>query len=349
MSTKKLTDTILESWGQKVICIVLAIVLYVFNRMASLERKVFTVPLKVEASGLMMPVTEIPKYVKVSVRSKAENMPAINGANIFASINFSDFTEKGIYNVPVMISLGEDLILMDPFEYSVKPECVSVDLDTKELAYIPVKPALSGEVEHGYTISKIDVNPSTVKVVGPSRILKKVTHIDTKKVIVSGAATNFSRDVKLDNINSIIKVVPESDFRVTISVIPATDTKVYTGLTPTLTGLNPCFEIMSEIPKISFKVAGTVPVLENYNYNENTVTADCSSIDGEGTFDVPVYVRLPASMALVEKSAETIPVSVMEKKKNASEDEIVPEQSEDNSDSESSLQVLDSVTEEKKS
>ena len=314
MNIKKLTDSIFDSWGQKVICIVLAIVLYVFNRVASLERKVFTVPLKVEANGLMMSTTEIPRYVKVTVRSKAENMPSINSGNIFASVNYSDYAEKGVYNIPVMISMTEELMLLDPLEYSVKPEYVTVDLDTKELAYIPVKPALSGEVEHGYTISNIDVSPSTVKVVGPSKILRKVKHIDTKKVIVSGAATNFSRDVKLDSVNSLVKVVPEGDFKVTISVIQATDTKIYTGLTPSLTGLDPKFEIISEIPKISIKVAGTVTVLENYNYTEKTVLADCSSIEAEGTYEVPVQVRIPSNLALVEKSTEVISVSVAEKK-----------------------------------
>ena len=131
---------------------------------------------------------------------------------------------------------------------------------------------------------------------------------------MSGAATNFSRDVKLDSVNSLVKVVPEGDFKVTISVIQATDTKIYTGLTPSLTGLDPKFEIISEIPKISIKVAGTVTVLENYTYTEKTVLADCSSIEAEGTYEVPVQVRIPSNLALVEKSTEVISVSVAEKK-----------------------------------
>ena len=87
MNRKKLTDRIFEDWGQKVVCIVLAVIIYVFSQVATLERKVFVLPLKVEADGLMMANSDIPKFVKVSVRTRAENMPSINSGNIFAYIN----------------------------------------------------------------------------------------------------------------------------------------------------------------------------------------------------------------------------------------------------------------------
>ena len=38
----------------------------------------YVLPLKVEADGLMMANSDIPKFVKVTVRTRAENMPSIN-------------------------------------------------------------------------------------------------------------------------------------------------------------------------------------------------------------------------------------------------------------------------------
>lgn len=337
MNKKKWTDNIFEDWGQKVICIVLAVIIYVFSQVATLERKVFVLPLKVEADGLMMANSDIPKFVKVTVRTRAENMPSINSGNIFAYINLNEYTETGFCNVPVRVSLTEDLMLIDPLEYSVKPAFLNVELDKKELAYIPVKPAISGYVEHGYVISNIDVSPSTVKVVGPSKMINKTTSIDTKKVIVTGAATNFSREVKLDNINSRLKVVPEGDFRVTISVIPATDTKEYKNLSPFVENLNPDFELTSEIAKINFKATAAVSVLENYSCTPKTVSVNCAEITAAGSYNLPVIVNLPKNMALVEKSTETVTVNVAEKVKE------IPETSELETKIESDEEVIEEL------
>lgn len=313
MNTKKLTEQLLENWPQKIICIVLAIVLYVFNRVSSLEKKVFTVPLKVEASGLMMPASELPRYVKVTIRTKAENMPGINSSNIFASVNLNDYTEAGNYRVPVSLSLAEELLLLDPLEYSSKPDSIEIELDTKSLAYIPVKAALSGEVEHGYTISNIDVSPSTVKVVGPAKIMEKTKFINTRKVIVSNAAKNFSQEVKLDNINAKLRVMPESDFRVTVTVVPATDVKEYKEIIPSILNLADNLSIDSQVPSLSFKISGTVPALERFELSNETVSLDFINVKEPGTYEIPVSVSIPKGMTLSEKSLETVPVQIVEK------------------------------------
>lgn len=313
MSTKKLNERLFENWPQKIICIILSIVLYVFNRVSSLERKVFTVPLKVEASGLMMPASEVPRFVKVTIRTKAENMPGISSSSVFASVNLDEYTETGRYRVPISISLSEGLILLDPLEYSAKPDSIEIDLDTKALAYIPVKAALSGEVEHGYTISNVEINPSTVKVVGPSKMIEKTKFISTRKVIVSNAAKNFTQEVKLDNINSKVMVMPESDFKVTVTVVPATDSKDFKDIIPSVLNLSETLSVESQIPAVSFKLAGTVPALERFSVEQDTVSLDFSSVTEPGTYEIPVNIAYPRTMALSEKTAETVTVTVVER------------------------------------
>lgn len=311
MNIKKLTEPLLEDWAQKVLCLVLAIVIYVFHIVATLDRKSFTVPLKVEAQGLMMPNSDVPRYVKITVRSTAENMPVITSAGFSAALKLNDFTEAGSVSVPVSVSISPELMLLDPLEYSVTPDTINLTLDSREIAYIPVKPALSGEVEHGYMISQLEANPSTVKVIGPASVLNKVTHIDTKKVIVSGAAKTFSKETKVDNINAKLNVEAEGDIRVTVTVQPASDTRSFSGIVPALTGLSESLEVVGDVPAVTLRLAGTVPVLEGYSYTEKTVTADCSEIQEPGTYDIPVFVRVPANLSLVEKSPETISITVV--------------------------------------
>lgn len=313
MNIKKLTDGLIENWPQKIICIVLAIVLYVFNRVSSLEKKVFTVPLKVEASGLMMPASELPRYIKVTIRTKAENMPSINSSSVFASVNLDEYTECGKYRIPVSISMSESLMLLDPLEYSAKPDSLEIELDTKELAYIPIKAAISGEVEHGYTISNIDISPSTVKVLGPAKMIEKTKFINTRKVIVSNAAKNFSQEVKLDNINSKLRVIPESDFRVTVTVIPATDSKTFSEIIPSVVNLSEGLSIDSEIPSVSIKLTGSVNGLEKLELSQDALYLDFKNISEAGTYDLPLNFSIPKSFAIVEKSLESVNISLVKK------------------------------------
>ena len=191
MNIKKLIEKISDNWAAKIICFALAIFIYIFHQVALLDKKTFSVPLKVESEGLLTPSSQIPPYVKVSVRTKSDSISAVSSAGIKAYLYLEEYTEPGIYSVPVSLKLSSDLMLVEPLEISVKPEILRVELDEKIQKYIPVEPSVSGEVEKGYKISAMEVVPSTVKVVGPSRIVNKMKRVYTAKVNVKGAATGF--------------------------------------------------------------------------------------------------------------------------------------------------------------
>lgn len=313
MNTKKWTEKLFENLGPKIVCLGLAIFLYIFNRTFSLERKTITVPLKVEASGLMMPYSDVPKFVKIHVRSSAEHIAAINGSSFTATLNLDNYTEAGNYTVPVTINTNQNLMLLETLEYSVHPELINVDLDEKILRYVPVKAVYSGEVEHGYEISNVDINPATVKVAGPSRILNKVKHIYTRKVNVNGASLSLSQEVKLDNINPKLDVLPESDFKVTVTITPAAGEKVLESVKVMCLGIADNLEIAGEMPAVSVKLGGNIPVLDGFEPLENFIVADLSSITEAGTFEVPVVYNVPENVSLAGKPKETISVTLVTK------------------------------------
>lgn len=313
MNTKKLTEKLFEDLGPKIVCLGLAILLYVFNRISTLERKTITVPLKVEASGLMMPYSDVPRYVKIHVRSSAENVSSINASSFIATLNLDNFTDAGNYSVPVTITTSQNLMLLDTLEYSCHPEVINVELDEKIVKYIPVKPVYSGEVAHGYEITNVDISPSTVKVVGPSLILNKTKQIYTRKVNVNGASLSLSQEVKLDNINHKLEVLPEGDFKVTVSINPASGTKEFDNVIPVCMGLSDTLMVEGDLPKIDVKVAGQIPVLESYELGENTVAVDLSAIFEPGKYEVPVNVKLPLNIELESVTKEIVSINIVSK------------------------------------
>lgn len=318
MSISKLIDRISNNWAAKVICLILAFFLYIYNRTTSLQKKTFTIPLSVEAEGLMMPAADLPKFVKVVVTTTKENMAFIQESDFSAKVNLDNFADPGEYVVPVSVSVSEKLELLDTFECRSKTEAVNVLLDEKILKYVPVEVAPSGTPAYGYKISQFDVSPATVKVVGPSRIVEKTKRIYTKKVIVDGAARSFSLDVQLDSrFNSKIKILPEGDFKVTVKIDPLEETRKYEKIVPSVQNLDEKLEISGGLPKIQISVSGEVLALDGFAPENGVAFLDLKDISEPGEYEVPLEFNIPAGMELKEKSQETVLLKILQKNEEA--------------------------------
>jgi YbbR domain-containing protein len=71
---------------------------------------------------------------------------------------------------------------------------VPIGLPLKE---VPVKPIVNGQPPEGYTMGAIQVDPLTVKVVGPKDILDKLEFISTEPIDISKADADISKDLRL--------------------------------------------------------------------------------------------------------------------------------------------------------
>lgn len=336
MSISKLIDRISNNWAAKVICLILAFFLYIYNRTTSLQKKTFTIPLSVEAEGLMMPAADLPKFVKVVVTTTKENMAFIQESDFSAKVNLDNYAEPGEYVVPVSVSVSDKLELLDTFECRSKTEAVNVLLDEKILKYVPVEVASSGTPAYGYRISQYDISPATVKVVGPSRIVEKTKRIYTKKVIVDGAARSFSLDVKLDSrFNSKIKILPEGDFKVTVKIEPEEETRKYEKIVPSVQNLDENLEISGALPEIQISVSGEMLALDDFAPENGVVFVDLKDISEAGEYEVPLEFNVPLGMELKEKSQETVLLKILQKNQETapesenSSEEVAAEEPED--------------------
>ncbi|MCR5400354.1 MAG: hypothetical protein K6E78_02015 [Treponema sp.] len=311
MNTKKLINAFTDNIVAKVVCLVAAILRYILHQVSVLEKKSFTVPLEVNSDALYSNLTSVPQFVKVTVRTKSENISSVTPSEIKASLNLNSFAEEGSYNVPVSISLSQSLMLLDPLELQVKPEFITVTLDEKIEKYVPVIPSVSGEVSHGYVIKSIEVIPSTVKITGPKKIVEKTNYIYSEKVNVKGAATGFSVKVPLDNINRLVTANEEEKFKVTVFITPAPSEQSFKGILPSLIHLDEKFITSGKLPPMSFTLAGTVPVMENFKLDSSCVYVDLSAVKAPGRYELPVIFSLPAGISVKEKNYENVTLELL--------------------------------------
>lgn len=319
MNIKQLIEKISKDWPAKIICLSLAIFIYAFHQISILDSKSLTLPLNVVNNGSLMSKQKMLSSVKIIFKTDSQKISLINSKDIKAFVDLTSYTKEGFYDVPVEIKLSEEIKNIEPLEIKIKPERITVNLEEKVLKYIPVVPSVSGEVEEGYELAKTEVIPSTVKVVGPKSVVQRTEKIYSKKVIVKGAKKNFSAVTNVDNINSLLEVYPEGDFKVDFEINPIVEEKKYSDFIPKVENLSEKFRIVSEIPEISFVVKGLKINTEKIDSEENFVFLDCRSIEKAGEFEVPLVAKKSDLFTVQKITPEFVKISVSKNDKHNSE------------------------------
>ena len=313
MNIKALFEKITKDWPAKVICLCLAIFIYSFHQIITLDSKTLMIPMQIISDGNLTTKDVCPNFVKVVFRTDSSHIASVNSKDIKAFINLTAYTQEGFYDVPVQVELSEDLKTIEPLEIKIKPESFSLNLEEKILKYIPVVASTSGEPENGYYVSNLEVIPSSVKVVGPKSVVENTKQIYTKKVMLKGAKTNYSSPTKLDNINSLLKIYPESDFRVDIEISEKIAEKDFSNIEVCFLNLKDNFIVSSQTPKVSFTLSGSQRILEKFVLKPESVYIDLKKALSAGTFDFPVYVSVPDLLSVKKLTPQKVKISIEEK------------------------------------
>ena len=313
MNTKHLLDKILDKWPAKVICLVIAVFLYFFHQASLIDSKNLVVPLIIEENGMVMHIGNVPGSVSVLVRTGEEIMKTILPTDITASVNLDTITQKGTYKLPIKLTLSEGLMEYDPFEVRLKDETITIDVDLKASRYVPVLPSIVGEVAHGYEIESITMSPSTVEISGPESIVNATKQIYTTRLNVSNAETNFSTETSCQQPNKLLTIVDEEPFKATVSVKPKMMEREFSEIPIEILNLSEGLEIGNQLPLISIKLSGSMPVLENYILSKHAVQANLNEIKEAGSYEIPLRYILPSNLQLIEKSDDSITLTIVRK------------------------------------
>ena len=308
MNTKHLLDKILDKWPAKVVCLVIAIFLYFFHQASLIDSKTFVVPLQIEENGIVMHVGSVPGSVAVVVRTSDEIIKSVSASDITASISLDAITAKGTYTLPVKIILKDTLMAYDPFEVRLKDDSITVDVDKKVTKYLPMAPSIVGEVAHGYEIDSITISPSTIEISGPESIVNATEQIYTTRINVSNAETNFSTETSYQKTNKLITMNEEESFRATVSVKPVVMERDFTEVPVEVLNLDKELEIEGELPLVSIKLSGSMPVLEDYILSKHAVQINLRDVDEPGTYGLTTLQKLRVVILHVTSQFPPLPL-----------------------------------------
>lgn len=308
MKTPQVIKKFLENWPVKIICLVLALFIYAFYQMSTLDSKTLSLPLNVISDGSMIQSTTITHYVRISVKGRTEDLIQITESDFTVFLDLNHYTDAGMYNVPVSVVLSENAVKINPLEFSCSPENIEVKLEPRITMYAQVEPLFTGALIDGYAIDSVSIEPDFIEISGPESMVQKTVSLQTKEISLEQKNSNFTKTVELIQRNKFITIEGEETVNVTISVSPIIVQNTFVSSLGVFAGVPAGFRTASSFPEYSVSISGPKKEMEGFVLTMYSAQIDCFMVTEEGEYQLPIKLYLPSDFTITSLSPETAPI-----------------------------------------
>lgn len=178
------------------------------------------------------------------------------------------------------------------------PATVNVEVPVaQQVGYkeVGVRPVVRGQPAAGYYLQPVEVEPSTVTVVGSPAALANVSFVDTEPVDISGLSSSVVRRVQVGPPQGLTLLQPQP-VSLTIRVVPLTVSQTL-RVAPTVQGLGVGLEVVGNLPPIDVTINGPAPTLQTLTPRDFRVVIDLTGLPA-GTHSLEPKVTVPGGFTL---------------------------------------------------
>lgn len=212
--------------------------------------------------------------------------------------------------VEVLNAAGENIT----DHFSCYPTAVNVMIplvqDQPE-ASLPVRCSVTGEPAEGYKVSRIVVEPSTVKAFAPQEILDTLMYLEAESVDVDGlsAPTSFNAAVTAPSGVSL----SQDSVTVVVQIEPVDSVTFACPLTDLRNGPKD-LKWTCAVESCSVTLFGTSAYLQTLTADDVKLYVDLSGVSEPGSYELTVQAELPTGVtsSSVSPSAVTVTVEAKE-------------------------------------
>ena len=308
MTINELKNKISENWKVKIICLILAIGIYLFVQYVTFKKTELTVPLQVKNASNLVYTNELPRTAEVIVYGEPNQVGLLQEKDFEVYVDLSELVEIGTFEVPLHLELSDKASKMENVEFSLKDDKVSLNIEHKITALVPIKTNISGACAKGYEISAIEIYPDTVQITGRASLIEKISYLETDVINLSGKSSDFTQTVKIINQNNKISLTGDKEVTVTIKIKPIRITKTIDSSVVFFYSLKNDLSVENPNINYSLTLSGTKNELEDFVLSPLSVQIDCSEIQTSGVYELPFSVILPSGITVdkIEPSVATL-------------------------------------------
>lgn len=195
----------------------------------------------------------------------------------------------------------------------ISPAQIRLDIDQLASRELPVHLSVSGRAARGYTISTVEVKPTTVTVIGPGRDVSRMQKLETAPFDVNGASADVSRQVSLINPSGLLRL-STGQVAATVRLQEAVADRRFRELE--IRVRDAAKEYGIEPHRAEVTVRGPMNKLSTLNL-DGAVYVDALGA-GPGLNELPVKVDLPEGIALVRQTPLKVKLRLFAKAANRS-------------------------------
>jgi len=283
-----------ENWPAKVISIGVAIMLFIFHRMSTLEERFFSVPLTIERSGPLVPSSPYPRMIRVNLRGEAASIFSMMESDIEVYVNIDGLEQPGIYTIPIQWRQRNMAQGTEPVQITVDPMEITLSLDHRLSRAVPVTANLRGHIETGHAMLSYSLNPNQVVIDGPAGIISGIPEIFTEPIDLDGRRSDFSVTAVVLNPDPLIIIRGSGTSEFQGSVTQIIPVRNITNVPIAITGLHEGLSGELEIGAAILRLEGeSQDALDMFTPPPGFLRVDGSGIYQPGTY----YLRILASSA----------------------------------------------------
>lgn len=327
MNTKRFLEKLIHNWPVKIICFVVAILIYFLHQVSILDKKTFSIPVSIISEGTMVPTGREYRNVRVMVRGKSDEIATIQDSEFSAYMDISYLTKEGTYNVPVMLRTNQRITCLEPLEIKISPEKFSINVQEKKIKFVNVEPLIAGEPARGYKVASVKAEPGVVGIEGPRTIVDSISRISTESILIEGIKKNSEHETRLIDTNKTITVQYPDELKVYVNLEEIVTEKDFEKLPVKFVNVSETLDFILPTEFAAVSLQGTLLNLDKLRNSQITVVADCAKITEAGEYSVPVYIRVPSSMTILDSFPKEVKVTARDKPvEETPEEETVPEE-----------------------
>ncbi len=190
---------------------------------------------------------------------------------------------------------------------SVEPKIIELEFQKNVTKRVRVVPNLVGEVSRDLKLINKRIEPSSVKLTGPSKAMKKIKQISTVPIDLSTLTKSGILKVNLGDTDQRIKVAEDVSFSFSFEISPRKANITLKNIP--IRFLTSARRYSSKHRFVSMDVLVSEDEQSNLRLNDLNVVADIPS-GSDGTVEVPLRANLPEGVFLMKIHPETIKVFV---------------------------------------
>jgi YbbR domain-containing protein len=212
--------------------------------------------------------------------------------------------------VPVQIHKKGTALRAEALEIVVDPLEVVLILDERLSKTVPVKANFRGAIEIGYEMSEYTLDPAHVVIDGPMGLLKDVSELSTDFIELTGRSVDFSTTLRILNDDPLIVIRGNGlvDFRGTIR--EQLRIQNIEDIPIRMNGLDEQFSGELEVTIGVARIEGRQTLFDKLKVQDVGLYVDCSSINDEGDFLLPVFVLFPTMFTLIRYDPQNVLIHI---------------------------------------